>query len=113
MQNLDDSIIPRYRLLAQAGHRHGTKVFAQLCHPGFKPLPGIPIIEAAPSVDPPKPPTPHAPVPVERLHSLVEAFGKAAGRAAKGDVDGFRQRPRGGTPLRTPQQARRAYLPRA
>src|SRR5947207_9224952 len=43
MQSLDDRIIPRYRALAEAGHRHGTKVFAQLCHPGFRPLPGVPI----------------------------------------------------------------------
>ena len=32
------------------GHRHGTKIFAQLCHPGFKPLPGIPIIEPPPAI---------------------------------------------------------------
>ena len=58
MQNLDDSIIPRYQLLAAAAHRHGTKLFAQLCHPGFKPLPGTPIIERPPSMDPPSHPTP-------------------------------------------------------
>src|SRR5689334_22178467 len=88
MQNIDDAIIPRYKMLAEAGHRHGTKVFAQLCHPGFKPLPGIPIIEPAPSAVRRQPSTPHPPVPVERLHSLVQAFGNAAGRAAKGGVDG-------------------------
>src|SRR5262245_8016639 len=88
MQNLDDSIIPRYRLLAEAAHRHGTKLFAQLCHPGFKPLPGIPIIERPPSMDPPSRSTPHPPVPVERLRQLVKAFRAAAGRAAAGGVDG-------------------------
>ncbi len=88
MQNLDDSIIPRYRLLADAAHRHGTKLFAQLCHPGFKPLTGIPIIEPPPSINPPSPQKPHEPVPVERLHRLVAAFGAAAGRAAAGGVDG-------------------------
>jgi 2,4-dienoyl-CoA reductase-like NADH-dependent reductase (Old Yellow Enzyme family)/thioredoxin reductase len=88
MQNLDDSIIPRYKLLADAAHRHGTKLFAQLCHPGFKPLPGIPIIERPPSIDPPYNPQPHAPVSVERLHQLVRAFASAAGRAAAGSVDG-------------------------
>lgn len=88
MQNLDDSIIPRYQILAAAAHRHGTKLFAQLCHPGFKPLPGTPIIERPPSMDPPSHPTPHPPVPVERLGQLVQAFGAAAGRAAAGGVDG-------------------------
>lgn len=88
MQNLDDTIIPRYRLLADAAHRHGTKLFAQLCHPGFKPLPGIPIIERPPSIDPQNDPVPHPPVTVERLHSLVTAFAAAAGRAAAGGVDG-------------------------
>jgi len=88
MQNLDDSIIPRYKLLADATHRHGTKLFAQLCHPGFKPLPGVPIIEAPPSIDPPRPQTPHAPVSIGRLRELVAAFGAAAGRAAAGGVDG-------------------------
>jgi 2,4-dienoyl-CoA reductase-like NADH-dependent reductase (Old Yellow Enzyme family)/thioredoxin reductase len=88
MQNLDDAIIPRYRLLAEAGHRHGTKVFAQLCHPGFKPLPGIPIIEPPPAIHPPAQQVPHPPVPVERLHDLVRAFGAAAGRGAVGGVDG-------------------------
>ena len=28
MQNLDDFIIPRYKLLAEAAHRHGAKLFA-------------------------------------------------------------------------------------
>src|SRR6476619_4850987 len=44
MENLSDAIIPRYRALVEAGHRHGTAVFAQLCHPGYKPLPGAPVI---------------------------------------------------------------------
>src|SRR5438067_3186523 len=88
MQNLDDGIIPRYRLLAEAGHRHGTKIFAQLCHPGFRPLPGIPIIEPPPSIEPPSQQKPHPPVPIERLHQLVKAFGAAAGRAAAGGMDG-------------------------
>src|SRR5262245_21180691 len=88
MQNLDDTIIPRYQLLADTGHRHGTKIFAQLCHPGFKPLPGIPIIEPSPSINTPAPATPHPPVSIERLQELVAAFGAAAGRAAAGGMDG-------------------------
>jgi len=92
IQNIDDSIIPRYRQLVEAGHRHGTAVFAQLCHPGFPPLPGTPIIGAHPSA-PGTQPTYRGPdryVPtVEELKKLVHAFGAAAGRAAQGGVDGM------------------------
>src|SRR5919205_2228736 len=31
LENISDAIIPRYRLLAEAGHRHGTAIMAQLC----------------------------------------------------------------------------------
>lgn len=92
MQNIDDSIVPRYRKLVEAGHRHGTAVFAQLCHPGFPPLPGTPIIGAHPSA-PGTQPTYRGPdryVPsVEDLKRLIRAFGEAAGRAAQGGVDGM------------------------
>src|ERR671938_1946275 len=50
MESLDDRIIPRYTALVEAGHRHGTKVFAQLCHPGYRPLPGASVIAGPPSV---------------------------------------------------------------
>lgn len=88
MENLDDSIIPRYQALVEAGHRHGMKVFAQLLHPGFKPLPGIPTVERPPSIDAHFLPTPQKPVSKERLHQLIRAFGAAAGRAAESGVDG-------------------------
>ena len=32
MHNTSDAIIPRYRMLVDAGHCHGAKVFAQLIH---------------------------------------------------------------------------------
>src|SRR3982751_2613521 len=38
LENVSDAIVPRYRALVEAGHRHEMKVFAQLCHPGFRPL---------------------------------------------------------------------------
>src|SRR5438045_2112330 len=64
MENVSDEIIPRYRALVDAGHRHGTAVFAQLCHPGFRPLPGTPIVEApisAPTTQPAEKPVVPAP----------------------------------------------------
>src|SRR3954465_14028327 len=98
LENVSDAIVPRYRALVDAGHRHGTAVFAQMCHPGFRPLPGTPIIAPPPHAPPPGVPPPSAPpstaspraaappqpeaqrhVPsVEELHRLVRSFGAAA-----------------------------------
>jgi 2,4-dienoyl-CoA reductase-like NADH-dependent reductase (Old Yellow Enzyme family)/thioredoxin reductase len=92
MENLSDEIVPRYRMLVEAGHRHGTAVFAQLCHPGFRPLPGTPIISGPPGAPSTQPgyrgPARYEP-PIEHLHRLVETFGAAAGRAAAGGADGL------------------------
>ncbi len=97
LENTGDAVIPRYAALVEAGHRHGTAVFAQLCHPGFKPLPGTPII-APPPHAPDRPSTaPAAPAPaepqrhvpsVDELHRLVCSFAAAAKRAVQGSVDG-------------------------
>ena len=62
-----------------------------LCHPGFKPLPGTPIIARAPPAEDDRPRPPRvAPLRTDpRAHPrLVAAFGAAAGRAARGGVDG-------------------------
>ena len=92
MESVSDAIIPRYRLLVEAGHRHGTPVFAQLCHPGFKPLPGPPIIAGAPSAERIQPgyrgPDRHI-LSIGELQDLVQAFGNAARRAAEGGADGL------------------------
>src|SRR5439155_6646597 len=99
LENISDDVIPRYAALVEAGHRHGTAVFAQLCHPGFKPLPGTPIIAPPPQAPEPKAPSPpstaaaepgpqrHVPT-VEELHRLVRSFAAAAKRAVQGSVDG-------------------------
>jgi 2,4-dienoyl-CoA reductase-like NADH-dependent reductase (Old Yellow Enzyme family) len=89
MQSTSDAIIPRYRALVEAGRRHGTRVFAQLCHPGFRPLPGVPIIEQPPHAPGPEPEPRRREEPtVSRLRGLIQAFGAAAGRAAAGGADG-------------------------
>jgi 2,4-dienoyl-CoA reductase-like NADH-dependent reductase (Old Yellow Enzyme family)/thioredoxin reductase len=91
MESVDDRIIPRYRALTEAGHRHGTKVFAQLCHPGFRPLPGLSVYgtDIAAEKTQPEYVAPDRYVPtVEDLQRLVAAFAAAAGRAAEGGVDG-------------------------
>lgn len=91
MQNVSDEIIPRYAALAAAGQKHGTKVFAQLCHPGFHPLPGVPIFGPIPSVEPTGPRGKGAPrktPSLAELQELFEAHAAAARRAAEGGVDG-------------------------
>lgn len=92
MESLSDDIIPRYRKLVEAGHRHGTPVFAQLCHPGFKPLPGPPIIRGAPSAERTQPGY-RGPgrkiLSIAELQDMVQAFAVAARRAAEGGADGL------------------------
>lgn len=92
MENTGEAIIPRYRALVAAGHRHGTAVFAQLCHPGYRPLPGPAIIAASPTTAGTQPSAsgPERYVPtIADLQRLIAAFGAAAGRAAEGGVDGL------------------------
>jgi 2,4-dienoyl-CoA reductase-like NADH-dependent reductase (Old Yellow Enzyme family)/thioredoxin reductase len=92
LENISDDIIPRYRALVDAGHRHGTAVFAQLCHPGFRPLPGTPIIApppGAPSTQPVHPPAARYEPTVDDLQRLIRAFAAAAERAVRGGVDGM------------------------
>jgi 2,4-dienoyl-CoA reductase (NADPH2) len=92
LENIGDEIIPRYAMIAEAGHRHGTAVFAQLCHPGYRPLPGALIVASPPGAPSTQPayrgPDRYEPT-VEDLQRLIFAFGAAAGRAAQGGVDGL------------------------
>ncbi len=67
LENADDDIIPRYRMLVEAGHRHGTPVFAQLCHHAWY----------------------HAPPSRAKLKELLEAHVAATRRAVAGGVAGM------------------------
>ena len=91
IENTSDAIIPRYRLMAAAGHRHGTKVFAQLCHPGFFPLPGPPRVQPVPRARLTQPvsrgPVPRQPS-TEEMRGIIAAHGAAARRVAEGGLDG-------------------------
>lgn len=92
LENVDDSVIPRYRAVAEAGHRHGTRVFAQLFHPGYFPLPGPPITDDVPSAAPTQPvgtEKPRHEPSIGELQQLAANFGAAAARAAEGGVDGL------------------------
>jgi len=93
MQNTSDDIIPRYQMLADAGHRHGTKVFAQLIHTSdYVPGSGAERIREGMRAQV----IPHSrrrPAKGQRtpaeLRELAAAFGAAAARAVAGGIDGL------------------------
>ncbi|MER7519659.1 FAD-dependent oxidoreductase [Streptomyces sp. NPDC126499] len=88
----DDSCVSGYARLARAVHRHGTKVFGQLFHPGRE------ILESADGTAP----VAWAPsaVPSERFHvmpramteqeirEVVDGYGRAARRLREAGLDG-------------------------
>ena len=93
MHNTADAIIPRYRMLADAGHRHGTKVFAQLIHTrdsiapptGERIQSGMKAQVMPRSRQRPRRPSRSA----EELRELSRKFGEAATRAKAGGIDGL------------------------
>ena len=95
MLNLDERIIPRYRTLVDAGHRHGCAVFAQLIHRGDPPQPGAqppgvrPAPPRAPGAPKTRPGVPPPPRSVEDLQAIAASFGSGAARALEGGVDGL------------------------
>jgi dimethylglycine catabolism A len=89
--NHDDSIIPAYRALADAVHRHDCLVFTQLTHLGRRAQSDAdgPGVLLAPSQIPERVhrEVPHALEP-EQIAELVRAFGDAARRCRDGGLDG-------------------------
>jgi len=90
--NHDDAIVPAYRALADAVHRHDCLVLAQLTHLGRR---GQSDVEGwhvllAPSQVPEKVhrEVPHEIEP-EQIAMLVQAFGDAARRCREGGLDGI------------------------
>jgi 2,4-dienoyl-CoA reductase (NADPH2) len=94
--NLDDRFTPRYRMLADAAHRHGCKLFAQLIHRGDPPQPGalplqvwhgqnVPRAASAPPLRANAPPPPRT---VEDLQDIGASIARGARRAVEGGVDG-------------------------
>jgi len=87
-----DDCIPGYRLLAEAVHRHGAKIFAQIFHPGreiLESLDGTAPIAYAPSFSPsdrfhcmPRPLT------RRMIGELVAGYGAAARRIRSAGLDG-------------------------
>src|SRR3989449_4585945 len=90
--NHDDSVIPGYRAIAEAVHRHGCLVFTQLTHLGRRAQSDAEEANVllAPSQIPEKV---HREVPHElegeQIAELVRAFGEAARRCQDGGLDGI------------------------
>jgi mycofactocin system FadH/OYE family oxidoreductase 2 len=89
--NHDDSIIPAYRALADAVHRHDCLVFTQLTHLGRRAQsdPDGEGVLLAPSQIPERVhrEVPHA-LEAEQITGLVHAFGGAVRRCREGGLDG-------------------------
>src|SRR5881628_454376 len=90
--NHDDSIIPAYRMIADAVHRHDCLVFTQLTHLGRRAQsdPEVSPVLLAPSQIPERVhrEVPHELEP-EQIAALVRAFGQAARRCRAGNLDGI------------------------
>src|SRR5213080_4013422 len=90
--NHDDSIIPAYRAIADAVHRHDCLAFTQLTHLGRRAQsdPEVSPVLLAPSQIPERVhrEVPHELEP-EQIAALVRAFGEAARRCRAGHLDGI------------------------
>lgn len=89
--NHDDSVIPGYRAIADAVHRHDCLVFTQLTHLGRRAQSdpdGAGMLLAPSQIpEPVHREVPHALEP-EQIAELVRAFGAAARRCRDGGLDG-------------------------
>jgi dimethylglycine catabolism A len=90
--NHDESIIPYYREMADAIHRHGCLVFTQLTHLGRRAQSDTEawhvLLAPSPVPEPVHREVPHELEP-EQIAMLVRAFGDAARRCREGDLDGI------------------------
>ena len=86
-----DSVIPSWTKLADAIHQYGSKVFAQLQHPGKEthtPLIGGQATVSSSPIPSTVGPQPTRALDTEEVESLVKDFAAAALRAQKAGVDG-------------------------
>jgi mycofactocin system FadH/OYE family oxidoreductase 2 len=91
LANHDESIVPAYRAIAEAVHRHDCKIMSQLTHLGRRAQSDVESwhVLLAPSQIPERV---HREVPhemeTEHIAMLVRAFGDAARRCRDGGLDG-------------------------
>ncbi len=92
IHNTGDAIVPKYRMLADAAHAHGCKLFAQLLHI-HDPLPGDPDERIRVGMHAGlHRPRRRKPWPPDRtaaeLEAIAQSTGEAAARAVAGGADG-------------------------
>jgi 2,4-dienoyl-CoA reductase-like NADH-dependent reductase (Old Yellow Enzyme family) len=84
-----DEHIAGYRQMAEAAHRHGSRIVAQIVHAGIlsdSALTGQ--VPQAPSHVPDLVESAHEEMPVEYIHQINDAFGQAARRVKEAGFDG-------------------------
>ncbi len=89
--NIDDRVIPGYRLLADAVHAEGGAIVAQLAHYGAglnADTAGQPLWNVSGKAADLYRIQPHA-MSIAEIAEVVDAFGAAAGRARAGNLDGI------------------------
>lgn len=91
IENTSDAIIARYQAIAAATRPTGIAVFAQLCHPGFFPLPGPPRVTPPPRaqaiIATSRGPVRRRPS-TDELRAIFQAHGTAARRVRAGGLAG-------------------------
>ena len=85
----DPAVVPNYRTIADAVHRHGAKIFGQLTHGGHTSLLRPPAIMWAPS-QMPEPSSFHTTKAMDLadIRATVDGFATAAVNAREGGFDG-------------------------
>lgn len=91
LTNFDDSVLESYKRLSQAIHQHDSKMMIQLAHRGasVKSKPGGPALWAPSRVVGDYAREIPQPMTRENIDELVDAFGAAAGRVRRGELDGI------------------------
>jgi len=86
-----DDIIDRYKMVTEAVHRHGTRIFAQLWHNGhhsFSKLSWLPVQSCSPVPCPASGEVPKE-LEEEEIHTIYDQYARAAVRARRGGFDGI------------------------
>ena len=89
-RGFDDAIIPKYKMVTDAVHEYGAKIFCQLGHPGRQStslVSKLPLISASDIPCPAMLEMPKKAEP-EDIEELIQAHAKAAVRAREGGYDG-------------------------
>ena len=85
--NIDESVVPGYRRLAEAVHAEGGRMLAQLAHPGPTEHEGVEVIGA--SLDLSEVTRQLAvPATAAQLARIIDDYAAAADRCRRGDLDG-------------------------